>query len=150
MPQASIYFDHMNDRASSDLTSAALDDRSEVSLLPLSTAQQAVLLDQLLHPQLPCYNVGGVGRFEGAVRVDLLEGAPPLHAMPTGLGDTIYAFELAKHMGLDVPMYAHPWPQQIPSTWEQFARETAVSIRSVQATGPYRLLEPRMSAPSQY
>jgi hypothetical protein len=65
----------MNDRASTDLTSAALGDRSEGDLLPLSTAQQAVLLDQLLHPELPCYNVGGVARFEGAVRVDLLEAA---------------------------------------------------------------------------
>jgi amino acid adenylation domain-containing protein len=65
---------------------------------------------------------------------------PPLHAMPTGLGDTTYAFELAQHIGLEMPMYAHPWPQHIPSTWEQLARETAESIRSVQPTGPYRLL----------
>jgi thioesterase domain-containing protein len=60
--------------------------------------------------------------------------------MPTGLGDTTYAFELAKHIGLGMPMYAHPWPQQIPSTWEQLVREAAESILSVQATGPYRLL----------
>jgi amino acid adenylation domain-containing protein len=65
---------------------------------------------------------------------------PPLHAMPTGYGDTTYAFELARHVGPGMPMYAHPWPQQIPATWEQLVREAVESIRSVQATGPYRLL----------
>jgi amino acid adenylation domain-containing protein len=65
---------------------------------------------------------------------------PPLHAMPTGLADTAYAFELAKHIGPGMPMYAHPWPQPIPSTWEQLVREAVESIRSVQASGPYRLL----------
>jgi amino acid adenylation domain-containing protein len=65
---------------------------------------------------------------------------PPLHAMPTGLADTAYAFELAKHIGPGMPMYAHPWPQQIPATWEQLVREAVESVRSVQASGPYRLL----------
>ena len=34
-----------------------------MTTFPLSTTQQAIWFDQLLAPQLPCYNIGGALRF---------------------------------------------------------------------------------------
>ena len=42
---------------------------------PLASTQQAVWLDQLLAPQLPCYTVGGALQFDGRIRLDLWERA---------------------------------------------------------------------------
>jgi amino acid adenylation domain-containing protein len=44
-------------------------------LHPLSSAQQAVWLDQSLAPDLPCYNIGVATRFDGTSDPDRLEAA---------------------------------------------------------------------------
>ncbi len=46
---------------------------SSDATFPLSSTQQAVWLDQLLAPDLPCYNVGGGLYFNGEIRLDLWE-----------------------------------------------------------------------------
>ncbi|MBW8832257.1 MAG: amino acid adenylation domain-containing protein, partial [Burkholderiales bacterium] len=46
-----------------------------MKIFPLSSRQQAVWLDQLLTPQLPCYTIGGALKFDGSIRLDLWEQA---------------------------------------------------------------------------
>jgi thioesterase domain-containing protein/aryl carrier-like protein len=66
--------------------------------------------------------------------------APTLFALPTGMGDVTYAFELAAHLETDAPVYAIPWPDVMPESMETFAAHMVQIMRAVQPTGPYRLL----------
>jgi thioesterase domain-containing protein/aryl carrier-like protein len=66
--------------------------------------------------------------------------APTLFAVPTGMGDVIYAFELAAHMDVDAPIYAIPWPDVMPESMDDLAAYTVQVMRTVQPAGPYRLV----------
>jgi arthrofactin-type cyclic lipopeptide synthetase C len=66
--------------------------------------------------------------------------APPLFAVPTGMADVTYAFELAAHLDADAPVYALPWPDVIPDSMDALATHMVRLMRAVQPAGPYRLL----------
>jgi amino acid adenylation domain-containing protein len=66
--------------------------------------------------------------------------APTLFALPTGLGDVTYAFELAAHLDTHAPVYALPWPDVMPQSMEALAAHMVQVMRVVQPAGPYRLL----------
>jgi amino acid adenylation domain-containing protein len=66
--------------------------------------------------------------------------APALFALPTGRDDLTYAFELAAHLDADAPVYAIPWPDVMPESMDALAAYVVQVMRTVQPTGPYRLL----------
>jgi thioesterase domain-containing protein len=65
---------------------------------------------------------------------------PPLFAVPTGVEDLTYAFELAAHLDVDAPVYAVAWPDVIPQSMDDLAAHMVRVMRTVQPVGPYRLL----------
>jgi amino acid adenylation domain-containing protein len=75
-----------------------------------------------------------------ALTVRRTGSAPTLFAVPTGMDDVTYAFELAAHLDADAPIYAIPWPEVIPQTMHDLAAYTVAVMRTVQPVGPYRLL----------
>ncbi|WP_161795317.1 alpha/beta fold hydrolase [Xanthomonas sp. GPE 39] len=64
---------------------------------------------------------------------------PPLFVVPTGAGDIAYAFALAEHLEADIPVYALPWPDPLPTMMETLAAQMVETIRAVQPHGPYHL-----------
>jgi amino acid adenylation domain-containing protein len=66
--------------------------------------------------------------------------APTLFALPTGMGDVTYAFELTAHLDTDAPVYALPWPDVMPESMDALAADMVRIMRVVQPAGPYRLL----------
>nr|WP_225562947.1 thioesterase domain-containing protein [Rhodanobacter sp. DHG33] len=66
----------------------------------------------------------------------------PLFFLPSGTGDYSYAFELARDLNIDLPVYALPW-QSIhevpPITMEVMTARMVAMIRVIQPQGPYRL-----------
>jgi amino acid adenylation domain-containing protein len=66
--------------------------------------------------------------------------APALFALPTGTGDIAYAFELSAHLDAEVPVYALPWPEAMPTSMDALAAHMVELMRAVRPQGPYRLL----------
>ncbi|MET1077087.1 MAG: amino acid adenylation domain-containing protein, partial [Pseudomonas sp.] len=99
---------------------------SEV-VFPLSSPQQAVWLDQLLAPDLPCYNIGSAVQVDGPLDLDCLEAAIvqvverhealriQLHGHPSGCGQTFSGSALAVLQQLDFS--ADPDPEA--AAWAQ-------------------------------
>lgn len=66
----------------------------------------------------------------------------PLFFTPSGFGDYVYAFELAKHIDPAFPVYALPWPDEAveqPATLAELTTRMVGMIRKVQPDGPYYL-----------
>jgi thioesterase domain-containing protein/aryl carrier-like protein len=66
--------------------------------------------------------------------------APPLFVLPTGTSDVTYAFELAIHVDANIPVYAIPWPDEMPWSMNELASQMISVMQTVQPVGPYRLL----------
>ncbi|WP_080932976.1 alpha/beta fold hydrolase [Xanthomonas albilineans] len=65
---------------------------------------------------------------------------PPLFVVPTDAADIAYAFALADHLDADIPVYALPWSDPLPTMLETLATQMVDMIQAVQPHGPYHLL----------
>jgi hypothetical protein len=65
----------MNDKATHETLGLVADAAAEGELYPLSSAQLGVLLEQLLQPERPCYNIGGASVFDGVIDMGAWEAA---------------------------------------------------------------------------
>jgi amino acid adenylation domain-containing protein len=65
----------MNDIATHETLSLVANAAAEGDLYPLSTAQLGVLLEQLIQPERPCYNIGGASALDGVIDLKAWEGA---------------------------------------------------------------------------
>ncbi|MBN3771290.1 thioesterase domain-containing protein, partial [Burkholderia sp. Se-20378] len=66
----------------------------------------------------------------------------PLFFVPTGMGDHSYAFELARDINADFPIYALPWESAHilqAETIEILANRMVAMIQTIQPRGPYHL-----------
>ncbi|WP_242685666.1 non-ribosomal peptide synthetase [Photorhabdus sp. RW14-46] len=67
----------------------------------------------------------------------------PLFFVPSGLGDYSYVFGLSQHLSTDYSIYALPWPapnEEPMSTIEKFAARVVTLMKTIQPTGPYRIV----------
>ncbi|PKV11643.1 non-ribosomal peptide synthetase [Xanthomonas prunicola] len=93
-----------------------------------------------LRAQADCL-LGGAHRWGTRALAARRQGTrPPLFVVPTGIADVAYAFELAAHLDADLPVYALPWPDPLPTTLEALAVHMVELMRAVQPHGPYHLL----------
>jgi thioesterase domain-containing protein/aryl carrier-like protein len=95
---------------------------------PTLMAQAQCLRGALHSPGTRALTVRGTGK------------ALPLFVLPTGTSDVTYAFELAIHLDTNTPVYAVPWPDEMPSSMDELAAQMVTVMQTVQPVGPYRLL----------
>lgn len=66
-----------------------------------------------------------------------------MFVLPDGDGDTSYAFELARDIDKNIPVYVLPWPSpenKQPSSLEDMAKAIIPLIEKVKPTGPYGVI----------
>lgn len=67
----------------------------------------------------------------------------PLFMLPDGVGDISYAFELARDLDKNIPVYVLPWlspDDEQPSSIEAMTADMITQMRKIQTNGPYRII----------